>query len=370
MGRLKNLVLKSADFIDRIEDYFRNSKREITARNLDSLKYASVGGLILLMLLLCIAPYIVKGWTITGEYWGMFPTLVGFTVFSFLYDKYGKRNYYVVQIACILFYVMLLFHFIMISVFPYPDGPESYISVFFIMMPIVFIIKPWIMEIIIVVGALVFCSLVLQVKTLENVVSHDLFASVMSAAFAQVAMLMVYRLRIDDFTVRESYKKQSRMDLPSGLLNKKSYENLCELSLRERADDAPCAFFVFDVDEFKGINDTYGHIVGDRVIEIIGGVLNSVFRAEDIVGRIGGDEFSAYMLHNGNEKILQSKCEKILSLVSERTQKVLKFNVTLSIGVAVNFSGQVDYKDLYITADKALYNAKLSQFDKYVIQDI
>lgn len=119
-----------------------------------------------------------------------------------------------------------------------------------------------------------------------------------------------------------------------------------------------------DIDNFKKINDTYGHLVGDEVLKAIAKVFRENLRSQDLVGRFGGEEFLLAFPHTDAEETV---------VVLERLRRVLRglgqfpFSVTLSFGVAEYKAGAVDSVDsLIIKADTALYHAKNTGKDRIV----
>ena len=85
--------------------------------------------------------------------------------------------------------------------------------------------------------------------------------------------------------------KRAQRDALTGLFNKKTTQDMIDRFLEENGKDRCNALMIMDVDYFKQVNDTYGHMVGDKVLKIFGRLLAKQFREKDIVGRIGGDEF-------------------------------------------------------------------------------
>lgn len=366
---IRYLVSRVKGARHRLKFYFANEKAIIAEKNLSTLKVISVWTLILGVLLSLIAPLLVPHWVSTKEYFCIIPTLLIFIVFSFLYSRKTVHSYYVVQAACILFYILMFCHLIDLSVFSYPTDPETYISCFIILMPVLFIIRPYIVLAISLVCSIVFSELVLNYKT-GVAVTHDRFALVASFTFSLFTMYIIYKLRLKDFDLRERYMTQSRTDLLTGLLNKCSYESFCKMALSERLPSTPCALFVFDVDDFKKTNDTYGHLTGDRALEIIGSVLLDAFRCGDLVGRIGGDEFSAMILPSADIDVLTEKARRVRDEVNERTKDELGIVITMSTGIAVNRNANVTYEQLFAAADGLLYTAKDLEIERIVTKTI
>ncbi len=139
-------------------------------------------------------------------------------------------------------------------------------------------------------------------------------------------------------------------DSLTGLYNRKIFDDV-----RTSVHDA--TMLLIDIDNFKGINDTYGHEIGDRVLQKLSKILSDNFRHEDYVCRIGGDEFAVIMMHVSSslKELVENKIKKISAAMGD-TSDGLPFN-SLSIGVA--FADRENAtEDIYVDCDKALYAAK------------
>lgn len=90
-------------------------------------------------------------------------------------------------------------------------------------------------------------------------------------------------------------EKRSKTDALTGLLNKQATEEQISGIIRDAIPSSAGALLMIDVDKFKLINDSYGHIAGDRVLMAIGQVVRNFFKGMDVIGRIGGDEFMVYL---------------------------------------------------------------------------
>lgn len=119
--------------------------------------------------------------------------------------------------------------------------------------------------------------------------------------------------------------------------------------------------FMIDMDNFKSINDTYGHIVGDSVIVKLGETLKSVVREDDIICRIGGDEFIIFFKGNSTRVFASSKAEEIILNLDRHfsiDDDEGTGSVSVSIGIALAPVDGSDFNTLYNRADKALYFVK------------
>ncbi len=148
--------------------------------------------------------------------------------------------------------------------------------------------------------------------------------------------------------------KNAEYDALTGILNRRAYEQICSSSAKQKIS---IALLLIDMDNFKHINDTYGHTGGDSALKALASILRDTFRNEDYVCRIGGDEFAAVLVNFKPEgfKIVQ---EKIAS-VNERLSQIEGLaDVSVSVGIAFSSTGYTE--ELYKKADKALYSIKES----------
>ncbi|MBR0483200.1 MAG: diguanylate cyclase [Oscillospiraceae bacterium] len=172
------------------------------------------------------------------------------------------------------------------------------------------------------------------------------------------------------FNVDEQINKEMKLieraetDSLTGLLNKGAFHTkLCKV-LEEREDTSVLALFIIDLDNFKAVNDTLGHAMGDQVLSDVANKLSIIFGNKNIVGRIGGDEFSAFLLIENTESV---KAEQLItqkaSLICERLKEnynayKLEVNVSASVGIAICPRSGSAYDVLYKKADTALYHVK------------
>jgi len=352
-GPCKNLK----DIRYSLKYYFTNAHREITEKNLSMLKIISICAFTLSLSFFILGSVVNLGWMTTEQYFKILPTMLVFVLFSFFYKKREKHNYYLVQTVCVLFYFAMLYHFIDISIFAYTEMVSTFISLFFMIIPVLFIIHPAVSISLMGVSSLLYGYLIYKYKSGTGV-TNDIFTIVIDFIVATIVMSIVLGLRMNDYNLCEHYIIRSRMDQLTGLLNKCSYEYSCRQALKSKPYDAPCALFIFDIDNFKSINDECGHLVGDRALEIIGEVLSETFRSCDYVGRIGGDEFSAFVLPGSDYECLSMMAQRVQEKVAVRTQTAIGINISLSVGIAVSEYGTAYYDKFFVTADGMLYSVK------------
>lgn len=143
-------------------------------------------------------------------------------------------------------------------------------------------------------------------------------------------------------------------DAKTGLLHAESWkQRATNLLNRARRDHAPAAILVVDLDHFKQINDTRGHLAGDAAIKTVAAALTDELRGQDLVGRHGGEEFVVYLTATDVEAAA-GVAERIRSRIATTTETPL----TASIGVAAHPQDGDTIADLFTVADQALYAAK------------
>lgn len=163
-------------------------------------------------------------------------------------------------------------------------------------------------------------------------------------------------------TVREaqaSLVEMAIMDATSGLLNRRAGLQRAEEEIsRQKRSGRPFSCLLLDLDHFKGINDTYGHLSGDEAITQFGSVLKGAVRKHDIVCRYGGEEFLV-LLPDTDLPAAQITAEKIRRRIEEMqiAYQGRCFNITTSIGVTQLVAGE-EVDALVSRADMALYQAK------------
>jgi diguanylate cyclase (GGDEF)-like protein len=165
--------------------------------------------------------------------------------------------------------------------------------------------------------------------------------------------------------------KHARTDSKTGLLNAATWEreSTAEVARAVRTR-TPLAVALLDIDRFKGINDTYGHMVGDQVIKEIARTLNTLLRDYDLAGRFGGEEFTLLLPQTRAVDALRI-AERVraniagLCIIAPGSSGGERVHVTVSIGVAALDSGSKrEYPDLMAAADAALYRAKAGGRDQ------
>lgn len=162
---------------------------------------------------------------------------------------------------------------------------------------------------------------------------------------------------------------KAERDPLTGLYNKEMTGKLVNESLTFTPAHTGSALFMIDADNFKKVNDQLGHVYGDAVLCELAEKLQRIFKADDIVGRIGGDEYIAFMRDGASPTAIAKRadeiCKAFYTVFNGESDE--SFLVTGSVGIAVSPKDGENFQDLYRHADIALYEAKSKGKNTYVI---
>ena len=168
---------------------------------------------------------------------------------------------------------------------------------------------------------------------------------------------------IENAINHERIKRLGLVDPLTGLNNRRYFDaRLTEEIGQARRTGRPLACLFLDIDHFKQVNDTHGHGVGDRVLQIVANTLKSQMRLNDVLARMGGEEF-AVLLADTDQATAMDIAERIRLAVAHGTRDALPFPVTLSIGCSTladedTSTPEAAGQRLLEEADTALYQAK------------
>lgn len=157
---------------------------------------------------------------------------------------------------------------------------------------------------------------------------------------------------------KEQLLDQAQRDPLTSLYNKTAVRELVTTLISAGKGDGFQALLIIDVDNFKGVNDTFGHLCGDSLLCDVSMVLRSHFRATDIVGRIGGDEFLVFLPDVSSESDTAKKISALLEKLGALRPAKDCPPISCSIGAALFPSHDSDFFTLYKCADLALYHVK------------
>lgn len=166
-------------------------------------------------------------------------------------------------------------------------------------------------------------------------------------------------------------EKLSMTDRLTGLMNRGTWENLIDAEFeRNRRYGNSVTLVMFDIDHFKPVNDTHGHLAGDEVIKFTANVLMENLRQSDYAGRYGGEEFGIILPETDAPGAL-TICERIRQAIANSTVNTSGADIryTVSIGIAPLTDNPENYMQWLKQADEALYAAKKNGRNKVVVHE-
>ncbi|MBO4541140.1 MAG: GGDEF domain-containing protein [Bacilli bacterium] len=168
-------------------------------------------------------------------------------------------------------------------------------------------------------------------------------------------------VRIKEFVLTREINIQKDKDELTGLLNKSALTREINAVIRDPSATKGL-MMLLDIDLFKGINDTYGHDVGDIVLADLGRLLSSMFVHGEIVGRFGGDEFIVFLKGlDDREKAKEIAREIVFAAAKSLAYPGQKEPISVSVGIAIYHGSLSSYSEIFKKADIAMYQAKAGQ---------
>ena len=189
------------------------------------------------------------------------------------------------------------------------------------------------------------------------------FFIVEAIAFVQAFIFLLVSLTKERLELQ--LRLAATIDPLSGLPNRRALlESGAQALAHGLRGRHPTAVVVFDLDRFKDINDSQGHAMGDRVIQLFAEVARANLRASDYVGRIGGEEFAAVSPVT-DEEAAGAAAQRVLDIFAKRSTEMFELRCTVSAGVAASRSSTEPFEALLAAADAALYRAKRGGGDRW-----
>lgn len=162
---------------------------------------------------------------------------------------------------------------------------------------------------------------------------------------------------MEDIDEQKNMEHNARYDGVTKLFNRITFQEKTDALLA--SENSTGMLLVYDIDDFKLINDTYGHVEGDRVLSAIADIFIETFRSQDVIGRLGGDEFGVFVTGKINDKAAKDKAYVTLEKIENIGKALgLDINVTCSVGASRSLPCGDNFETLYSRSDNALYAAK------------
>ncbi len=340
--------------------YLVDGKRSIASGNIITLSKMSFAATVLVIINLILAMLLITDFKPSLPHLIAVPVMAAFAVVTSLYRFKGRANPKIVKIMAVAFEVTAFFFVTLVDIYSHMDR--------ICFMPIVitafasgtfFSSKVTNLINLCYTGIFIFCDMMHKVDFEGEPWRYDVFIALLGFCFATFVGERCRTLRIQEYTVKMNYKYLSQRDpLLETIYNKRGYEDAIDNYLVSNNPNIKCAFIVLDLNNFKHINDNYGHDMGDQILRCMSDTLVSLFRDSDIIGRFGGDEFIVLADGLCDDDAVEKKCRYIAELIGRKAQETGAIKVFSSLGAVICDNQKVDFERLFEEADKAMYEAK------------
>ncbi len=283
-----------------------------------------------------------------------------FCVASMLYRFKGKASPRVVTLMSLAFEITLYVFVIAIDIFAHRETPGCFMAMVIIACSAGLFFSTKVTSVVNIsfTAVYIICDLFYKVDY-PTVWPYDVFFALTGFCIAVAAGEHFRLFQVSSFVTRMRYKSLSMRDpLLENIYNKRGYEDAIDNYLVANNPNVSCSFIVLDLNDFKHINDNYGHDMGDQILKCMSDTLVSLFRDSDIIGRFGGDEFIVLADGLNDEDAVEKKCRYIAELIGRRAQETGAIKVFSSLGAVLCDGQNVDFNRLFEIADEAMYEAK------------
>ena len=342
------------DFIAKNVDLYLD---EIRIRNYKSFRDFSVIGLIISIVVLLFGLFLRKIVTFNIE----FLILACYFIFMIILSELLKRKR-IKYIISIFYTVMtpIMVMAILMGTFLDRQQPTITIMIFMCALPLFILDKPWRVCLYITVVTILYCICCYIAKDFALFI-EDIMDLIAFYTLAMGVNFLTLKDRLENVENYIKFREKSEIDVLTGIYNR----GIAKL-IQENVYGAFC---IFDVDDFKYINDNFGHSCGDEVLQEISKVVRKSFSNKDIFFRMGGDEFIIYCVDCIEDIQYKKRIEELYEGI--RSIKLSSINskpINISLGCCVFNQGKTDYNELYKWSDKALYESKSNGKGIYTIR--
>lgn len=337
--------------------YFTADYRAVTETNVRNLQVVCLMAIVLYPLLTGIMATLRPDWSPSPAHVAFLLGAVALLVVTRAVGRLVRRRPYAGAALCLGVQAALLGFAVVIDAVYAPNAPGVFVQPLCIALPAV-IATPYALPVwesalaeALYVGAVMACKDAATVRM-------DAFGALVGMCVSVVLSQLVMGLRLRDFETRERYRELSLRDGLCGIYNKGALVAMANRYLATANPHASGTVLLFDIDDFKQVNDTFGHHAGDEVLRGMGDILQRGFRSTDAVGRFGGDEFMVLATGLADPAVVERKFAQVLEGLRRLGVEKLGRPVTCSAGAVWVADAAVTYESAFRQADEALYAAK------------
>lgn len=345
--------------------YLHNDREAIARSNALVLRYASLMTLVLLAILLAAAELMLHGWKPSPFHYALFPLCAAICVASWVMK--GRSTVALATGLCIAYQVVLYGCVLLIDTVGGPEAPSSFIQLICMAMPSLFVLPATFTYGMLFAVEASYTLLVMFAKSPE-IIPYDIFGMIAGVCFSVCASLLILNYHMKAYDLKMRYELLSERDTLSSLYNKRAFFEQAHRYFGEHNPTASCSLAIIDLDNFKAVNDTFGHDKGDKVLSRAGAILLDLFRPTDLVGRFGGDEYIILTHGLVNDDLLRDRFDEFRSRLNNRSMEKLGTTLTSSVGIVCAVNDPVDFDEMFHQADAAMYEAKRCGKNRCVVK--
>lgn len=276
-----------------------------------------------------------------------------------------NKNYCFIHPIFWVFEICSLANFVYTSILTNTDNYSVVFFGFMVLLPMIYITKPWISLLENLIGYIVYLIFAILFKSKE-ILSYDLIYALLFYQVSNIVILYVRYIHVSALQSSILFKKEAQIDKLTNSYNKSAIELYAKEVLVQ--NKSPLALIVIDIDDFKLVNDRWGHSQGDIFLSHVSSILDKIFQNFGIIGRIGGDEFVILVENVYDKDLVTKRINLAIDNISKAFLDYSSEKITCSCGVSYKEQNQViDYSTLFEQADRALYLAKQKGKNQCVI---
>ena len=357
MGAFRKYSKINREELDSIKRYFLECLPSIDDYNLHMLRKACMYISMVYIIMIIVGEILLEDYTLSVEHFGIIPLMIiYFNVNLYTLRHRGEISTAKTAAICCTFYFFLGVVLGIIDVFDSPTGQSLWLPIACMGLPMIFIdrIYKYAFEEAVVLSIMLVMSYFH--RDYDGFVI-DLYIAASAYFISLLFARIILEVRAKEALAMQEVTKLSALDKLTHVLNKNALLERIDNYFKRKSPEECCAMCIIDLDDFKLVNDNLGHSTGDMLLEKLGQLLIENFRAYDLVGRYGGDEFVVLMPRMGDVNILANRC-KALQMYINDLDIGSDHRVTASIG-AVICKGGYGREAIFSMADDALYKSKI-----------
>ena len=344
--------------IDKLSrKYMKDNEEEVTNNNQRMLKTISIIYFVVIICYNIIVPVFFNEWGVNYIY--QIALIVHIVVLAVILLRYRKttRGSREVQIVSAAFQLYVMTFLVIVSVVPFDNGqPAVYFAPIAMGFAVVFIYS---FKTAVILGIIESACLILTTVIFKpDVLFINVFSTILSLVVAVYLIYVVYSNRAKESKHRKKLRKMGQIDKLTNIYNRAATEMMSQEYIQANRN-TKYALMIIDIDEFKSVNDTYGHQTGDMVIQNVAKIIEEAAGPRNIAGRMGGDEFMIFIKSWDKQEDIKEIAAQVLRNAQKIEMPDDRVSVSCSIGVcALGEDEWMEYDDMFSCADKALYYIK------------